>query len=144
MYRIGIDIGGTSCKLGIVDSNGNISYREKMNTGKDRHPDAIIDDGLLDVVILGDTNLIDTLVTSSKLEKGTHVTHPKCEVLRGKRIEITSNAKKRIPAHAMGEILGALPHTFECLHKKLKILKMSDEILAREGWANAKTFSENL
>ncbi|MHA1739509.1 MAG: diacylglycerol/lipid kinase family protein [Candidatus Heimdallarchaeota archaeon] len=125
--------------LSIMICNG-----QRAGNGKMIAPDAVIDDGLLDIVILGETNVIDTLVTSSKLGKGTHVTHPKCEIVRGKKIEITSNAKKRVPAHAMGEILGALPHTFECLHKKVKILKMSDEILAREGWTNAKTFSENL
>jgi len=125
--------------LAIMICNGQRAGNKKMIA-----PDAIIDDGLLDIVILGDANFLDTLVTSRKLGNGTHVTHPKCEIVRGKKIEITSQAKKRVPTHAMGEILGPLPHTFECLHKKVKILRMSDVILAREGWTNAKTFSENL
>jgi YegS/Rv2252/BmrU family lipid kinase len=107
-------------------------------------PDAIIDDGLLDIVIVGNTRIFESLKTSIGLEKGTHVKHPKVEVLRGKKVEISTNSKYSIPAHAMGEMLGALPHTFVCLHNVLKVLRMSDEILEREGWANANTFLENV
>ena len=55
-----------------------------------------------------------------------------------------TKSKKRIPAHAMGEMLGDLPHKFVCLHKVIKVLRMSDEVLEREGWANANTFQENV
>lgn len=44
MYRIGVDIGGTSCKIGIVDENGVITHRTKMDTGRERSPDIIIDE----------------------------------------------------------------------------------------------------
>ena len=44
MYKIGIDIGGTSCKIGIVDNNGCINHKEVMRTSRDRNPDVIINE----------------------------------------------------------------------------------------------------
>ena len=44
MYRIGIDIGGTSCKIGIVDEDGCITHRTKMETRRERSPDIIINE----------------------------------------------------------------------------------------------------
>ncbi len=107
-------------------------------------PNAIIDDGLLDIMIVGDTSLIDSLITSSKLGNGTHIHRNKVEVLQGKKVTISSNDKKPVYGHAMGEYLGPVPHTFVCRHKVLKILKMSDKVLEREGWLNSQNFSANI
>lgn len=124
--------------LSVMLANG-----QRAGNGKMIAPNAIIDDGLLDVVIIGDTRILETLITSRKLNDGTHITHPKCEIIRGKKIVLSTESEKKVHAHAMGELLGELPHTFVCLQKKLKILRMSDEILRREGWHNAVTFSDN-
>ena len=125
--------------LSVMLGNGQRAGNKKMIA-----PNAIIDDGLIDVVIIGNTGVIEALITSAKLGKGTHITHPKVEVIRGKKITIETNSKKPIPTHAMGEVMGPLPHTFVCLHKKLKVLKMPNQIIEREGWADANVFSENI
>ena len=44
MYRVGIDIGGTSCKIGIVDEQGKVLHKGSMETNRQRHPDEIIND----------------------------------------------------------------------------------------------------
>ncbi|NHJ86311.1 MAG: diacylglycerol kinase family lipid kinase [Asgard group archaeon] len=124
--------------LSVMIGNGQRVGNKKMVA-----PNAIIDDGLLDVVIIGNTGVFEALITSSKLGKGTHITHPKVEVIRGKKVVLTSQSQKPILAHTMGELIGTLPHTFECLHRKLKVLRMSDEILIREGWNNANVFLDN-
>ena len=124
--------------LTVMIGNGQRAGSKKMVA-----PNAIIDDGLLEVVIIGNTRILETLITSTKLKNGTHITHPKCEIIRGKKIVLSTESEKKVHAHAMGELLGKLPHTFVCLQKKLKILRMSDEILRREGWHNAVTFSDN-
>ena len=124
--------------LTIMLGNGQRAGNKKMVA-----PTAVIDDGLLDVNIIGNTGIFESLITSRKLDDGTHITHPKVEVIRGKKITISTNSNKSIPAHAMGELLGPLPHTFECEHKVLKILRMSDAILDREGWSRANVFAEN-
>jgi diacylglycerol kinase (ATP) len=125
--------------LSVMLGNGQRAGNKKMVA-----PNAIIDDGLIDVVVIGNTRILETLITSRKLNDGTHITHPKCEILRGKKVVLSTESEKKVHAHAMGELLGALPHTFTCLQKKLKILRMSDDILRREGWHNAITFSDSI
>jgi len=125
--------------LSVMLCNGQRAGNKKMVA-----PNAIIDDGLIDIVVIGNTRILETLITSRKLKDGTHIAHPKCEVLRGKKVVLSTESEKRVHAHAMGELLGELPHTFVCLQKKLKILRMSDDVLRREGWHNANTFSDNI
>jgi YegS/Rv2252/BmrU family lipid kinase len=107
-------------------------------------PDAIIDDGLLDILVIGNTGILESLITSRGLNDGTHLKNPKAKIYRGKKVTIDTNSEKEIPVHSMGEMLGPLPHDFECLPKKLKVLRMSDEILKREGWETANIFSANV
>jgi YegS/Rv2252/BmrU family lipid kinase len=107
-------------------------------------PNAVIDDGLLDIMVVSNTRFLETLITSARLGKGTHLTHPKVNVYRGKTVTLHNKSKKKIHGHAMGEYIGELPMKFTCLHKKLKILKMSDEILKREGWLDCNAFSANV
>ncbi|MHA1442559.1 MAG: diacylglycerol/lipid kinase family protein [Candidatus Heimdallarchaeota archaeon] len=107
-------------------------------------PDAVIDDGILDIMIVGDTTILESLIVSTRLKKGTHLTHPKIDIYQGKRVSIESKDDKKVYGHVMGEYLGELPYTFEVEHKVLKILKMSDAVIEREGWQNANAFSENV
>lgn len=44
MYRIGIDLGGTNVKAGIVDNNGNIVAKSKIKTLSDRPYEEVIKD----------------------------------------------------------------------------------------------------
>jgi len=124
--------------LSVLICNG-----QHVGNGKKVAPNAIIDDGLLDVVVIGNTGVLESLITSRKLKDGSHIEHPKVEVLRGKKVVLATKAQKRIPVHAMGEPLGNLPLKFVCLHKKLKVLRMTEDILRREGWHNTNAFLEN-
>ena len=45
-------------------------------------PDAEPDDGLFDVVLIGDVTKRDFLTTAPKIYRGTYVRHPKVEVVR--------------------------------------------------------------
>ncbi|MGI6563175.1 MAG: ROK family protein [Clostridia bacterium] len=44
MYYLGIDVGGMSVKVGIVDEKGNILLKDKFETGRDRSYEEIIRD----------------------------------------------------------------------------------------------------
>lgn len=44
MYRIGIDLGGTNIKAGVVDEDGNILLKSSIPTGAQRHYSEIIRD----------------------------------------------------------------------------------------------------
>ena len=50
-------------------------------------PDARPDDGLFDVVLIGDVTKLDFVTTSPKLYSGGHVTHPRIEVLRSATVD---------------------------------------------------------
>ncbi|MBR1709279.1 MAG: ROK family protein [Clostridia bacterium] len=55
MYYIGVDIGGTGVKAGIVDENGHILYKESIRTGAERPYSEVIVDiaGLCQKIIDG-------------------------------------------------------------------------------------------
>ena len=70
-------------------------------------PDAQPDDGLFDVVLIGDVGKVDFLTTAPKIYKGKHVTHPKVEVLRSARVEV--DAAEHLPIEVEGEQVGTTP-----------------------------------
>ena len=82
-------------------------------------PDAQSDDGLLDVVLIGDVSKADFLTTAPKLYKGKHVHHPKVEVLRTQRV--TVDAAERLPLEVEGEQVGTTPATFEAVAGALRV-----------------------
>jgi diacylglycerol kinase (ATP) len=82
-------------------------------------PDARSDDGLFDVVLIGDVSKVDFLTTAPKIYKGAHVHHPKVEVLRSRRVEVT--APETLPIELEGEQVGTTPATFELVPGALRI-----------------------
>ena len=53
-------------------------------------PDAEPDDGLFDVLTIGDVTKRDLVVTMPKIYRGTHLPHPKGELLRGRTVRARS------------------------------------------------------
>ena len=51
-------------------------------------PAAQPDDGLFEVVLIGDVGRLDFLTTAPKIYKGKHIHHPKVEVLRSPWVEV--------------------------------------------------------
>jgi diacylglycerol kinase (ATP) len=74
-------------------------------------PNARADDGVFDVLLIGDVSKLDFLTTAPKLYAGKHLGHPKVEVLRGATVEI--DAAEPLPLEADGEVLGTTPARFE-------------------------------
>jgi diacylglycerol kinase (ATP) len=82
-------------------------------------PDAAPDDGLLDVVLIGDVSKLDFLTTAPKIYKGKHVHHPKVEVLKTTRAEV--DAVERLPIEIEGEQVGTTPAAFEIVPGALRV-----------------------
>ena len=82
-------------------------------------PDAKMDDGLFDIVTLGDIGFIESVLNLPRLMRGTHLTHPKVRFHRGKRV--VARAEDRVLVEAEGEVLGFLPATFEIIHRALRV-----------------------
>jgi diacylglycerol kinase (ATP) len=82
-------------------------------------PEARPDDGLLDVVVIGDITKLDFVRSVGRIYRGTHLTHPKIELLRGPRVDV--DADQPIPLELDGEQPGTTPATFEIVPRALRI-----------------------
>jgi len=82
-------------------------------------PDARPDDGLFDIVLIGDVNKVDFLTTAPKLYKGKHVGHAKVEVLRSPWV--TVEAGEHLPIELDGEQVGTTPVNFEVVPGALRV-----------------------
>jgi diacylglycerol kinase family enzyme len=82
-------------------------------------PGAVPDDGLFDVVLIGDIGKADFLTTAPKIYKGKHVSHPKVEVVRSARVGV--DAVERLPIEVEGEQVGTTPAVFEIVPGALRL-----------------------
>ena len=74
-------------------------------------PNASLDDGLLDVVVIGAIGKLEFLRTFPKVFSGAHVEHPAVAVHRAARVDL--DADRTLAVYADGEPAGTLPATFE-------------------------------
>ena len=82
-------------------------------------PEAEPDDGLFDVLTIGDLTKRDLLLTLPKTYKGRHLPHPKAELLRGAVVEIDS--PEPLPVELDGEQPGTTPVRFEIVPTALRL-----------------------
>jgi diacylglycerol kinase (ATP) len=82
-------------------------------------PDAELDDGLFDVLLIGDLSKRDLILTLPKIFRGTHLPHPKAELLRGARVAI--DAPQPLPIELDGEQPGTTPASFEVVPQALRV-----------------------
>jgi YegS/Rv2252/BmrU family lipid kinase len=80
-------------------------------------PEAEPDDGLFDVLLIGDLTKRDLLLTLPKTYRGRHLPHPKAELLRGAVVEV--DAPQPLPVELDGEQPGTTPVRFEVVPKAL-------------------------
>jgi diacylglycerol kinase (ATP) len=82
-------------------------------------PDAVLDDGLLDVLVLSQISIPAFLRVFPRVFAGTHVRHPAVEILRGRRVRLVA---KGVVAYADGERVGPLPLTCDVVPGALRVL----------------------
>ncbi len=82
-------------------------------------PEAEPDDGLFDVLLIGDLTKRDLLRTLPKTYRGTHLPHPKAEVLRGAVVEVETPAP--LPIELDGEQPGTTRARFEVIPRALRL-----------------------
>ncbi|HEY32948.1 MAG TPA: diacylglycerol kinase family lipid kinase [Dehalococcoidia bacterium] len=83
-------------------------------------PDADLTDGYFDVLTIGDLSKPDLLWSLPRIYKGTHLTHPKVTMQRGREVEIESSQTLLIQAD--GELLGEAPARFRVIPAALNVL----------------------
>jgi YegS/Rv2252/BmrU family lipid kinase len=82
-------------------------------------PEAEPDDGLFDVLLIGDVTKRDLLFVLPKVYKGNHLPHPRLEPLRGR--VVTIDADEPLPIELDGEQPGTTPVRLEVVPKALRL-----------------------
>jgi diacylglycerol kinase family enzyme len=82
-------------------------------------PEAQPDDGLFDVVLIGDITKRDFVTTAPKIYRGTYLSHPKVELLHTRAVAV--GAPERLPIELDGEQVGTTPARFEIVPGALRV-----------------------
>jgi diacylglycerol kinase (ATP) len=82
-------------------------------------PDADPADGTFDVLLIGDITKRDLLLTMPKIFRGTHLPHPRAELLRGSEVRVDS--EQPLPIELDGEQPGTTPAHFEVVPRALRV-----------------------
>lgn len=98
----------------VVVANGRF-----LGGGMEMCPEAEPDDGLFDVLTIGDVTKRDLVQTMPKIYRGTHLPHPKAELLRGR--VVTIDAPEPLPIQLDGEQPGTTPVRFEIVPHALRL-----------------------
>jgi YegS/Rv2252/BmrU family lipid kinase len=118
--RVRIRVDGESLPDGeyLIGAIGNgRSFGKAMKVA----PDARLDDGLFDAVLIRGFRFLEFCRHGWKLMNGSHVTHPKVSVVRGRRIEAWADDGEDVLLELDGDQLGRLPATFEIVPRNLLI-----------------------
>jgi diacylglycerol kinase family enzyme len=100
--------------LDVVVANGRY-----LGGGMKMCPEAEPDDGLFDVLAIGDVTKRDLVQTMPKIYRGTHLPHPKAELLRGATVSVSSDTP--LPIQLDGEQPGTTPARFEVVPRALRL-----------------------
>ena len=82
-------------------------------------PEAAPDDGLFDVVLIGDFSKAEFATTFPKIYRGRHVSHAKVEIIRARELRV--DAPSPLPIVLDGEQPGTTPVRFEVVPGALRI-----------------------
>jgi diacylglycerol kinase (ATP) len=99
----------------VIMGNGKYGGGGMMTT-----PGASVQDGLFDVLIVGDLSKFDLLKSLPTIYNGTHLTHPKVILKQAVAIEVHS--QQDMPIQADGEIVGETPAMFSILPSALNLI----------------------
>jgi YegS/Rv2252/BmrU family lipid kinase len=83
-------------------------------------PDARLDDGLLDVVVVQRVSKLRFLTQLPKVFKGTHVRNPEVEVLRARAVEV--DADRPFAIYADGDPIGQVPARVSVLPQAVRVV----------------------
>ena len=111
-YEIAIDGHRFKTEAMLIAVANGISYGGGMKIC----PNADLEDGLFDLMVLEPVSKLEFLKVFPKVFKGSHISHPRVKIHRGRKIEIKADAV----AYADGERIGELPITAEIVPGALR------------------------
>jgi YegS/Rv2252/BmrU family lipid kinase len=84
-------------------------------------PQARLDDGLFDTVLVKGMRFLEFCRHGWKLINGSHLSHPKISLVRGKRVEACCRPDETVLLELDGEQLGTLPASFEVVPRNMLV-----------------------
>ena len=106
-YEIELDTEKISTEAMLIAIGNGRSYGGGMYVC----PQAQLNDGLFDVMILEPVSKVEFLKVFPKVYSGSHISHPKVKMLRSSKVKLTAKAI----AYADGERIGPAPISAECI-----------------------------
>jgi diacylglycerol kinase (ATP) len=82
-------------------------------------PDASLDDGLFDVMVVNEISTLEFLKVFPKVFSGKHVAHPAVQILRGREVRLEASG---IISYADGERFAPLPMSCQIVPAALNVL----------------------
>lgn len=125
-----LDIETTTVKVKIDDNeetalqtiNFCIANSRYFGGGMKIAPDAKLNDGVLDIVNIGDIKTLKILLNAYKLYSGTHLALKEVKHTYAKKLEITPfNSGEAVHIETDGELPGRLPAIYEVVPEALKV-----------------------
>jgi diacylglycerol kinase (ATP) len=110
-YQIDVDGQHIDARAMLIAIGNGSSYGGGMKVC----PNADIEDGFFDIMVLEPISIFNFLRVFPRVYKGTHITHPAVTIYRGKTLTITAEAI----AYADGERVGPLPISAKCVSAAL-------------------------
>jgi diacylglycerol kinase (ATP) len=114
-YRLVLDGTEVVTKAMLVSVGNNVSIGGGMKVT----PQAVIDDGLLDILVVRPLSRLAFLRIFPRVFKGTHVNDARVTIHRATRVSIESS---KAVAYADGERISSLPVNIEIVPRALRIL----------------------
>jgi diacylglycerol kinase (ATP) len=115
--QVSVDVDGEPREGSMLDVI--VANCEWLGGGMHMMPKAKPDDGLFEVLLIGDITKRDLVQTLPKIYRGTHLPHPKAEELRGRRVRV--DAETQLPIELDGEQPGTTPATFAIVPDALRL-----------------------
>ena len=123
-YRLVLDGTEIITDGALISVGNNVS----LGGGMKVTPDALVDDGLLDVLVVKALSRLAFLRIFPRVFKGEHVTDPRVSIHKAKKIRIESPG---VVAYADGERIGMLPIDIEVVQKAMLMLDQGAESVAK-------------
>jgi YegS/Rv2252/BmrU family lipid kinase len=116
--RVRLDEGAES-RLAVT--NFAVANARFFGGGMKIAPEALVDDGLFDVVAVGDMSAAEIFRNSYRLYLGTHLGLRDVRHARARRVAARPEGAAEVGLEVDGELVGRLPAAFELLPKALRV-----------------------
>jgi diacylglycerol kinase family enzyme len=105
----------------LVVTNFCVANARYFGGGMKIAPNAKLDDGLFDVVAVGDLSALAILTKSYRVYLGTHLGIREVRHTRARHVEARPSAVEEVKLEIDGELAGRLPATFEIVPGALRV-----------------------